>query len=241
MSNTFKTTIPSAAEAFAKGVARIAATSKKEIPEIAFQNFGGVVRNLFGLTPPMWASFIRADEDGGRREINFEQGLAKSNNTIATDVAKGTWTLKSRKKYKNYDMESAGMRTVRAYLACRNARKRYQGGFGKPISEYDQKLLNQVLHNRQGWTAAGWVEAAKFFMAGRIPRWISRHAGQVKGTAKGEDGNIIRMYAKNPTNHVNSFGIQARVNIAIRMQVNVMNRRFKKYVEQKFKGQYPWA
>ena len=114
MSNTFKTTIPSAAEAFAKGVARIAAASKKEIPEIAFQNFGGVVRNLFGLTPPMWASFIRADEDGGRREVNFEQGLAKSNNTIATDVAKGTWTLKGRNKYKNSDMKSAGMKTVRA-------------------------------------------------------------------------------------------------------------------------------
>ncbi|MFZ9497497.1 MAG: hypothetical protein ACO265_04675 [Polynucleobacter sp.] len=241
MSNTFRTTIPSAAEAFAKGVARIAATSKKEIPEIAASNFGGVVRNLFGLTPPMWASFIRADEDGGRREVNFEQGLAKSNNTIATDVAKGTWTLRGRNKYKNSDMKSAGMKTVRAYLACRNARKRYQSGFGKPISESDQKLLNQVLHNRQGWTAAGWVPAAKYFMAGRIPRWISRHSGSAGGSVKHIVGDKIVMQAFNPTNHVNASGIQARVNIATKMQVNVMNRRFKKYVEQKFKGQYPWA
>ena len=201
--------------------------SKKDAAKIAGTNFRGVVKNLFGLTPPMWSSFIRpADSETqkpGGIKVDFEKGQQASDKTIAKDLKKAMWTLASRNKLAGNDLPNHGMSTVRKYLEHRNARKRYGGGLGnRPVSEYDIDLTSRVLKNRQGWTAGGWAAAASYFGVPGVPAWVKRFSRGFGIMTPQGDG--IRMVAFNPTNHYNSAQIQARVAIAINMQANAMER-----------------
>lgn len=206
--------------------------SKKDFAYIAGQNFGGVIKNSFGLTPPMWSSFIRPDpgvkSKGGGVKVDFAAGRRASDRTIATDIAMATWTLKDAGKFKNKDIPSKGMEIVSAYLKCRNSRKRYARGFPRqPISEKDRNKLSDFLHNRQGYTPGGWVEAARYFLVPVSAAWVRRWGTKHKGKAfMNDQPGFIHMYAANPTKHHASKQIQGNIAIAIRMQVSVIYRDF---------------
>jgi hypothetical protein len=191
----------------------------------------------------MWASFIRpgpgVSKGGAGIKIDWDEGRRKSDRTIGNDILKATWTLGKGKLGKSgKDIPVQGMKVVSAYLACRNARKRYSGGMPKtPIAQTDQERIYHTLKNRQGWTAGGWVAAARFFKVQGIPTWVSRWANKARGTGGMEiTESDITMFAYNPTNHVNANQMQSRVIIAINMQIGVMYRDFEFAVKTAFKN-----
>jgi len=219
---------------FINSLAVASAKSKRDFKHIAHVNFAGVVKNLFGLTPPMWGSFIRAgdgvhEKQGGGVQVDFNAGKRASDRTIEKDINRATWNIKEAGKSKGRDVPSQGMSVVTAYLACRNARKRYAGGFPrKPISEGDQWRIRASLWQRQGWTPGHWMAAAKWFLVRDIPEWITRWSDRAEGNGGTEPygQNGFRMFAISYSKHVNANKIQRAVSIAIYMQVKVMERDF---------------
>lgn len=238
MSNTVYTSSDAAQKAFFNALVLTAAASKKELKKLVISNFGGCVKNAMGLTPPMWASFARASDSGEAGvTVDYEKGRRASDKTIARDIKKATWTLREKNKFKNSDIDSRGMSTVNAYLACRNSRKRYAGGFGRPISEQDKGLLERFLKNRQGWVPAGWMTAAKQFGVRGVPSWITRFAKKAKGSARYDEGeHHFYCEAVNDTKHENASTIQSRIYIAVKMQARVMERAVWSKISSTMKG-----
>jgi hypothetical protein len=203
--------------------------SKKSTQELWEQQLGGIVKNLFAVTPPMGGekASIKYPPPGKRKRgvvINFKQGKNNGKSGQESDIARAF------KKAKKSDEN-----VLSQYLARRTKLKRFRK-FGEKINATpaDIAMVRKNLEERQGITASGWMSAVEKLSVSGIPKWITRHAGKIPSkciVSTVRDGYTF-FEATNGTNHYESGKIERRIAVAINNQAKVIERWVKNYNEQ---------
>ena len=202
--------------------------SKKSTQELWEQQVGGIVRNLFAVTPPMGGreASVKLPAPGKKARgitINFSEGKAKGQSTIESDIQRAF----ERVNKPNSDALSQ-------YLARRQKNKRFRR-FGEPIKATltDINAVRKNIEGRQGITASGWMSAVQKLSVSVPPNWITRHKTKVPSrcnVSTKPDGYSF-FEAINGTNHSSSSAIERRIAIAISMQAGSIERWLKSYNE----------
>ena len=213
---------------FQKAFDGLLSNSKKSTQELWEQQVGGIVRNLFAVTPPMGGenASIKYPKPGEKRRgivINFKQGKDKGKAGQESDIARAF------KKAKKSDEN-----VLAQYLARRTKLKRFRK-FGEKINATpaDIAMVRKNLEERQGITASGWIKAVEKLSVSGIPKWITRHAGKIpsKCTVSTIRDGYTFFEATNGTNHYESKKIEGRIAIAINLQAQSIERWLKSYNE----------
>jgi hypothetical protein len=215
---------------FQSAFQRLLLNSKKSTQELWEQQVGGIVRNLFSVTPPMGGTeaSYKFIEPGSNKKprgivIKFAEGKAKGQSTIESDIQRAF----ERVNKPNSDALSQ-------YLARRQKNKRFRR-FGEPIKATltDINAVRKNIEGRQGTTASGWMSAVQKLSVSGIPNWITRHGTKVPSrcnVSTKPDGYSF-FEAINGTNHSSSSAIERRIAIAISMQAGSIERWLKAYNE----------
>lgn len=248
MSNTIRWDYASAEARFTEELRRVVATSRRSMRDVVLQNFKGVLRLVFAVTPPMGGrrASIRIGRDGqptGR--VNFAGGKKQGANAISADIARafqpiparyrataarpGGWEQIARifgTRVTRDALEMSPEQLLAWYKSKRNNKRRIRGRPRMPAWTSSIAYVRKKLLDEQGLTASGWMAGANRFGVGGIPRWISRHGNRVPGSVEIRDtATELKYLVRNSTGHTDSEAIQQKLSVALTMQANAMARR----------------
>jgi hypothetical protein len=208
---------------------KLLSQSKKSTQELWEQQLGGIVRNLFSVTPPMGGkdASVKLPAPGKKSRgivINFGEGKSRGVKSQTSDISFAF------EKSKKSDGDA-----LSKYLGRRQKNKRFRR-FGEKIKATATEInaVRKNLEARQGTTASGWMKAVEKLSVSGIPKWITRHGRKIPSRCKVEtirDGYSF-FEATNGTTHSSSNAITRRIAIAISMQANSMERWLKTYNEK---------
>lgn len=224
-----KATIVFETAEFESALQRWLAGTRKDRDAAALQQFRGVVRNLYRITPPMhmlWKDGValstggfKEGQDRGRARINQDLRRAFQ---VPTSV-RGKWLLKNRPDSRA---------NLSWFLGQRNGRRRTTSSQRVPIAAGKLRDIQKYLFDTQGVTASGWNAIAGKLGVRGVPKWISEW-GEKRGWGKfTANDTAVFFHAINRTNHADSKRIQSSITIAFNRQANVMERQLKAMAER---------
>jgi len=248
MSNGIRWDYAAAQARFTEELQRVAATSRRSIRDVVFQNFKGVMRLVFAVTPPMGGrrGSIRTGRDGNPTgQVDFSAGKRQGARAIASDVSRafqpiparyramanrpGGWEEIGRifgSRVTREALEISQSQLFEWYKSKRNNKRRIRGRPRMPAWTTSIAYVRKRLLEEQGLTASGWLAGANRFGVAGIPRWIARHGNRVPGSVEIRDTETeLKYIVKNSTGHTDSGAIQQKLSIALTMQANAMARR----------------
>lgn len=248
MSDGIRWDYASAQVRFSEELQRVMATARRSMRDVVFQNFKGVLRLVFAVTPPMGGrrASIRIARNGqptGR--VDFAGGKKNGAIAISADIARAFQpiparyrTIASRPGGWEQIAQMFGTRVTRDalemspeqllawYKSKRNNKRRIRGRPRMPAWTSSIAYVRKKLLDEQGLTASGWMAGANRFGVGGIPRWISRHGNRVPGSVEIQDtATELKYLVRNNTGHTDSASIQQKLSVALTMQANAMARR----------------
>lgn len=207
-------------ERFQRWLGNVLKTSKRAASVVAQEQFRGVIKEAFRLTPPM--------ADG-----TFANGFSRSRKQIKKDTAsafisvsedRGVAALKRRGILLPSGGVSAALRWYKAHQA---KNKRVYVDQKRLILRNELERLRQILIRDIGITAAGWVKAAQELnVRPAAPEWVSRHTGKNPGQFMfNASTNELFIRALNTSKHSASTYIQKLLDRAFEKQSEKMRRR----------------
>lgn len=218
--------IREAQELFTKTLAEFIKLQRKDKRLLITEQFKGVVRNMYAVTPPMDEA-VKYPKPGQRSRgivINFRKGRKAGEINIMAD-------LKNAMKVTPRGSDDASG-YLSFYLKMRNARKRMKTVFHRKVKNRVFQFVKKNILARQGWTPSGWGAAAARFGL-RPPQWIARHTGLKGSITTFENDDYMEFEAINPTSHKNaSKDSEARLKASIFRQAEAMERWMKWKAEQ---------
>jgi len=213
--------IREAQELFTKTLGAFIGAQRKDKKLLIVEQFKGVVRNMYAVTPPMDEA-VKYPKPGQRSRgivIDFGKGKRAGKRTILAD-------LKNAMKVTRKGSDDASG-YLSFYLKMRNARKRMKVALHRKVTNRVFQFVKEKILARQGWTPSGWGAAAARFGL-RPPQWIARHTGLKGSITIFENEDYIEFEAINPTNHKNaSEDSEARLKASIFRQAEAMERWMK--------------
>lgn len=209
-----------AQELFTKTLGDFIGAQRKDKKLLIVEQFKGVVRNMYAVTPPMDEA-VKYPKPGQRSRgivIDFGKGRKAGKINILADLKNA---FKQTKKGSD---DASGYLSF--YLRVRDKRKRMKAQFHRRVTKNVFDYVKNNLLERQGWTPSGWGAAAARFGL-RPPQWIARHTGLKGSISMTEDLDYIEFEAINPTNHPASKYSEARLKASIFRQSEAMQRWLK--------------
>jgi len=199
---------------FQRWLENVLRTSKRTVSVVAQEQFRGVIKNAFLLTPPMAETSFAKGFSAGKRAIRKDTGMAFRSISERTNLAK--------LKVKPLPFNEA----KKWYHSLQKPNRRIEAPPKKrPLLKSDLAKLREQLMEKMGVTAAGWCTAADQ-LGVRYPSWIGRHKAQNSGTYEFTvTDSKMNIGARNPSRHTASSYIQFLLNAAFRKQSEAMRRR----------------
>jgi hypothetical protein len=205
---------------FTNVIANFIAAQRKDKKTLVVEQFKGVVRNMYAVTPPMDEA-VKYPKPGQRSRgivVNFGKGKKAGQINILKDLSNA---FKQTKKGSD---DASGY--LKFYLKMRNSRKRMRPMLHRLVKKSVVDYVKNNLFARQGWTPSGWGAAAARFGL-RPPQWISRHTGLKGSISMVEEADFMYFEALNPTRHRASKDSEDRLKASIFRQVEAMERWLK--------------
>jgi hypothetical protein len=207
-------------ERFQRWLRNVLRTSKREVSVVVQEQFRGVIKEAFKLTPPMHFGSFANGFSRGRKMIRKDTAQA----FIAVSEDKGVAALKRR----GISLPSGGVSAALAwYKSNQEANKRVHVDKKRLILKSDLQRLRERLIKDIGMTAAGWVKAAtELKVKPAAPDWITRHTGTNPGAYTfNVSANTLNIVARNTAKHSASNYIQKILNNAFEAQARKMRLR----------------
>jgi hypothetical protein len=207
-------------ERFQRWLSNVLKTSKRAASVVAQEQFRGVIKEAFRLTPPMADSSFANGFSRSRKQIKKDTSTA----FISVSEDRGVAALKRRGILLPSGGVSAALRWYKAHQA---KNKRVYVGQKRLILRNELERLRQMLIQNIGITAAGWVKAAQeLSVRPAAPAWISKHTGKNPGQFKfNASTNELFILALNTSKHSASSYIQKLLDRAFEKQAQKMRRR----------------
>jgi hypothetical protein len=244
MSNTITLDLNAAQARFTSELRRVVANSRRGIRHEVTENFKGVLRFVFGVTPPMGgrASSVTT---GRNIRVDYAKGKRQGQMAIRKDISRafqpipaalrqtarrpGGWQI-IESRFGPRVTQAALDKTPEAVLAWykskRNRNRRIMGRPRLPTWTTNIAFVEKTLLKEQGLTASGWLVGANRFGVRGIPQWITRHGGKVGGSVTIRDtATELNFLVTNATHHNDSPRIQSKLATALTQQANAMARR----------------
>ena len=212
--------IREAQELFTKTLADFIKLQRKDKRLLITEQFKGVVRNMYAVTPPMDEA-VKYPKPGQRSRgivVDFAKGKRAGKINILAD-------LKNAMKVTRKGSDDASG-YLSFYLKMRNARKRMKATLHRKVTNRVFQFIKEKIFARQGWTPSGWGAAAARFGL-RPPQWIARHTGLKGSITIFENEDYMEFEAINPTNHKASKESEMRLKASIFRQAEAMERWMK--------------
>jgi len=244
MSDTITWDFNAAQARFTSELQRVVANSRRGIRHEVTENFKGVLRFVFGVTPPMGGR--KSSVTTGRNiRVDYAKGKRQGQKAIRKDIYRafqpipsafkqtarrpGGWAI-IRQNFGSRATQEALDRTPEAALAWyksqRDRNRRIMGRPRLPTWTTNIAYVEKVLLKEQGLTASGWLVGANRFGVRGIPQWITRHGGKVGGSVTIRDTlTELKFLVTNATQHNDSARIQGKLATALTQQANAMARR----------------
>lgn len=255
MSSGIRWDYASAQAQFTQELQRVAATSRRTMREVVLQNFKGVLRLVFVVTPPMGGrrGSIKIGRDGNPTgRVDFAAGKRQGAKAISSDISRafqpiparyrtianrpGGWDQIARMfgtRVTRETLEMSPEQLLAWYKSKRNNKRRIRGRPRMPAWTTSIAYVRKQLLEEQGLTASGWLAGANQFGVSGIPRWISKHGNRVPGAVEIRDtATELKYLVKNGTGHTDSSNIQQKLSVALTMQANAMARRTADYLNR---------
>ena len=200
---------------FQRWLGNVLRTSKREVSVVCQQNFKFVIRDCFGLTPPMANSGFANGYSRAKKAIKKDTGKA-----FRALTEKGLAQLAKRNQKLPSGGMSAALKWYRSQLDANT--KVHLSGDKRLISKMQLEQLRQHLISNIGITAAGWVKAARELnVRPAPPDWVTKHTGKNPGSYKFRtSGNSLSIVARNTSKHNRSDYIQSTIYRAFRARTN---------------------
>ena len=236
---------------FISELQRTIATGRRTIRVQVDENFRGMLRFVFAMTPPMGGK--NASLAGGQNiRVDYAKGKRQGKRAILKDLSRafqpipaafkqtarrpGGWDLIARRfgpRATRENLEKTPDQLWGWYKSKRNARRRIMGRPRMPAWTTSIKAIERKLLEQQGMTAGGWMDGVRRFNVPGVPAWISRHAGKVGGSVQVTDTETeLKYMVKNNTPHTDSANIQQKLSVAFTQQANAMARRTADYLNR---------
>lgn len=233
----------SAAQAqFMSELRRVMQTSRRTMRDEVFRNFRGVMRYVFAMTPPMGGR--RSSTRNNGKNVDFAKGKRQGQRAIFADINRafqpipaawrqgasrpGGWERLARQfgpRATREVMQKTQEELWTWYKSRRNNKRRIAGRPRMPAWTISIAFVRKKLLEEQGLTASGWLAGASRFNVGGIPKWITRHAGEVGGSVRVVDTQTeLKILVANLTRHSDSSAIQQKLAVAFTAQANNMAR-----------------
>ena len=236
---------------FISELQRTIATGRRTARVQVEENFRGMLRFVFAMTPPIGGK--NSSITGGRnKRVDYAKGKRQGKRAILKDLSRafqpipaafkqtarrpGGWDLIAR-TFGPRVTEQALNKTPDAlwswYKSKRNAKRRIMGRPRMPAWSTSIAAIKRRLLDQQGMTAAGWMDGVRRFNVPGVPAWVSRHAGKVGGSVEVVDtATELKYLVKNLTGHTDSSNIQQKLSVAFTQQANAMARRTADYLNR---------
>lgn len=244
MSNTITWDFNAAQARFLSELQRVVASSRRGARREVTENFKGVMRFVFAVTPPMGGR--GASVTTGRNiRVNFAAAKRQGMLAILKDSSKAFQPIPNRfkqtarrpggwqeiqRRFGTRATQAAIDKTPEAVLAWyKSKRNRHRRIIGRPrLPTWDSNIgyVQRVIFAQQGLTASGWLTGANRLGVRGIPQWITRHGGKVGGSVTIRDTETeLKFLVTNATQHNDSARIQGKLATALTLQANAMARR----------------
>jgi hypothetical protein len=243
MSSTITWDFDAAQARFLSQLQQVIARSRRGARREVTENFKGVMRFVFAVTPPMGGR--GASVTTGRNiRVNFAAAKRWGMLAILKDSSKAFQPIPNR--FKQIAMRPGGWQEIQRrfgtratqaaidktpqavlawYKAKRNRHRRIMGRPRLPTWDSNIGYVQGVIFSEQGLTASGWLTGANRFGVRGIPQWITRHGGKVGGSVTVRDSETeLKFLVKNATEHNDSPRIQGKIATALTLQANAMAR-----------------
>ena len=216
-------------ERFYRNLATVISQSKRDAMDVADTHFKGVVRNALSITPPLGGKnpSLSTNSKGEKTgAVAWKEGLDAGRAAINADLGKAFTETKGKRSAEDL---------LAWYLSVRNAKsKRITRNFKKPATPAEIQRVRKALQNQQGTVLSGWNKVCRYFGISP-PKWVSRWGDRNSVFNVERTENRYFLYAGNVTSHRNAKNIQARLDIAFKMQANNMQRQIDKLITKKAK------
>jgi hypothetical protein len=207
-------------ERFQRWLRNVLRTSKREVSVVVQEQFRGVIKEAFRLTPPM-------------ADTTFAKGFSAAKKSIKRDTTKAFYAVSEGKgvlalKRKGLSLPSGGVSAALSWY------KSHQTPSKRPKVEQKRFILKSELEHLRnrliqdiGITAAGWVKAAtELNVKPAAPDWVQRHTGRNPGQYTfNVSNNQLAIMAKNTAKHSASSYIQTLLDRAFFKQTTKMRLR----------------
>jgi hypothetical protein len=244
MSSALTWDFDAAQRRFTAELQRVVANSRRGARHEVTENFKGVMRFVFAVTPPMGGR--GASVTTGRNiRVNFAAAKRQGMLAILKDSSKAFQPIPNR--FKQTAQRPGGWQQIQRIFGTRatqevlskspsqvlawykSKRNRHRRIIGRPrVPTWDSNIshVQKVIFAEQGLTASGWLVGANRFGVRGIPQWITRHGSKVGGSVEIRDTETeLKFLVKNATEHNDSPRIQSKIATALTLQANAMARR----------------
>jgi hypothetical protein len=251
MSETITWDFSAAQARFTRELQQVIRNSRRGARHEVMENFKGMLRFCFAVTPPMGGKKTSTTRSGRNIRVDYAKGKRQGQKAIRKDLSRAfrmvprewkrgnDWSLvyyfnqRFEPSFVRSFMEQPREQVLAWYKSKRNNKRRITGRPKFPMWESTVKWVYQQLLKEQGLTASGWLPAATRFNVAGIPRWISRHGAKVGGSVSINDTETaMQIIAINNTNHSDWMSIQQKLATAFTMQANAMARRTADFVNR---------
>jgi hypothetical protein len=249
MSDPIRLDFSAAQARFTRELQQVIRNSRRGARHEVMENFKGMLRFCFAVTPPMGGRNASTTRSGTNIRVDYAKGKNQGQKAMRKDLSRAfrivpkqwkrgnDWSLvyyfnqRFQPSFIRSFMEQPRDQVLAWYKSRRNNRRRIAGTPKFPMWESTVKWVYKQLLKEQGLTASGWLPAASRFNVRGIPKWITRHGSKVGGSFIINDmQTAMQIIAKNNTNHSDSTNIQQKLATAFTMQANAMARRTAAFV-----------
>jgi hypothetical protein len=249
MSDRIRLDFSAAQARFTRELQQVIRNSRRGARHEVMENFKGMLRFCFAVTPPMGGRNASTTRSGTNIRVDYAKGKNQGQKAMRKDLSRAfrivpkqwkrgnDWSLvyyfnqRFQPSFIRSFMEQPRDQVLAWYKSRRNNRRRIAGSPKFPMWESTVKWVYKQLLKEQGLTASGWLPAASRFNVRGIPKWITRHGSKVGGSVIINDTQTaMQIIAQNNTNHSDSTNIQQKLATAFTMQANAMARRTAAFV-----------
>ena len=236
---------------FTRELEQVIRNSRRGARHEVMENFKGMLRFCFAVTPPMGGRNASTTRSGRNIRVDYARGKNQGQRAMRKDVSRAfrmtprelkrgnDWSLvyvfnrRFEPSFVRSFMEQPREQVLAWYKSRLNNKRRIAGKPKFPMWESTVKWVYRQLLKEQGLTASGWLPAATRFNVSGIPQWIKRHGSKVGGSVSISDTQTaMQIVATNSTNHSDSMSIQQKLATAFTLQANAMARRTADFVNR---------
>jgi hypothetical protein len=188
MSDPIRLDFTAAQARFRQELEQVIRNSRRGARHEVMENFRGMLRFCFAVTPPMGGKNASTTRSGRNIRVDYARGKNQGQRAMRKDVSKAfrmvprqwkrgnDWSLiyrlnqRFQPSFIRSFMEQPRDQVLAWYKSQRNDRRRITGRLKFPMWESTVKWVYQQLLKEQGLTASGWLPAASRFNVAGIPK-----------------------------------------------------------------------